>query len=111
MSLYNCLRWAYGHGGLRAIVISHLHHDYSGGLKDLVAAAPKIPIYISNKYWETFRKHPFHATVEGCAPENWPKDFNPNILQLQDRPIVIIIYLVNHHVRSVSTNGRANNYL
>lgn len=68
-------------GDLQAIVLSHLHNDHAGGLKELREAAPNVPIYVSREQWEVFGEHPLHASVEGCAPAHWPRDFNPVILQ------------------------------
>ncbi|OBT90869.1 hypothetical protein VE02_00483 [Pseudogymnoascus sp. 03VT05] len=30
---------------LKAVILSHLHNDHAGGLEDLVAAAPDLPVY------------------------------------------------------------------
>jgi len=67
---------------LKAVVLSHLHHDHSGGLEDLVG----VPVYLSEEHWEVF-KHPFHATMEGAVPSQWLKDFSPQFLQPTGLPI------------------------
>jgi glyoxylase-like metal-dependent hydrolase (beta-lactamase superfamily II) len=66
----------------KAVVLSHLHHDHAGGLNDL----PGVPVYVSKEHWEAF-KHPLHATIEGCVPRHWPKDFSPRMLEPKDQPI------------------------
>lgn len=60
---------------LKAVVVSHLHHDHGDGLPDLVGA----PIYVSPEHWSAF-KHPFHATMEGMVPQQWPDAFEPLLL-------------------------------
>ncbi|KAF7557223.1 hypothetical protein G7Z17_g798 [Cylindrodendrum hubeiense] len=71
-------------GDLQAIVLSHLHGDHAGGLKDLTNEAPNVPIYVSNDHWEAFGKHPFMASLQGCTPQHWPKDFAPKKLDFTD---------------------------
>ncbi|KAG9228832.1 metallo-beta-lactamase superfamily protein [Amylocarpus encephaloides] len=67
---------------LKAVVISHLHHDHAGGLKDLEDA----PIYTSRTHWESF-KNPIFAALEGAAPSHWPKTFPPLFLDPSGPPI------------------------
>ncbi|KAH8673176.1 metallo-beta-lactamase superfamily protein [Ilyonectria robusta] len=74
-------------GDLQAIVLSHLHGDHAGGLKDLATAAPHVPIYVSNEHWDAFGKHPFLATLQGCTPQHWPKDFAPKMIDFTDAAI------------------------
>jgi glyoxylase-like metal-dependent hydrolase (beta-lactamase superfamily II) len=67
---------------LKAVVISHVHHDHTGGLADLVEA----PIFMSKEHWKAFSR-PVYASIEGCAPSHWPKKFVPNFLQATGGPI------------------------
>ena len=67
---------------LKAVVISHLHYDHSGGLPDLGGA----PIYLMEDHWNAF-KHRFYATMEGATPDQWPKDFQPQFLQPTGPPL------------------------
>ncbi|KFY33437.1 hypothetical protein V494_07651 [Pseudogymnoascus sp. VKM F-4513 (FW-928)] len=72
---------------LKAVVLSHLHHDHAGGLEDLIAAAPDLPVYVSREHWQAFGEHPFFAGMEGATPNRWPKNFSPKIIDYQDRPV------------------------
>jgi glyoxylase-like metal-dependent hydrolase (beta-lactamase superfamily II) len=67
---------------LMAVVISHVHYDHSGALADLVEA----PIYMSEEHWKAFSR-PVHASIEGCAPSHWPKNFTPKFLKASGGPI------------------------
>ncbi|KAJ5628863.1 hypothetical protein N7490_011091 [Penicillium lividum] len=72
---------------LKGVVLSHLHNDHAGGLEDLIAEAPELPIYISREHWNAFGEHPFFASMEGATPNHWPKDFSPKIVDLLDKPL------------------------
>ncbi|KAL4884566.1 beta-lactamase-like protein [Aspergillus karnatakaensis] len=76
---------------LKAVILSHLHNDHAGGLEDLLAEAPDLPVYISREHWEAFGEHPVFASVEGATPNHWPEGFAPKIvdldLDLQERPL------------------------
>lgn len=72
---------------LKAVILSHLHNDHAGGLEDLIAEAPDLPIYISREHWKAFGEHPVFASVEGATPNHWPKEFAPRIVDLQERPL------------------------
>ncbi|KAL1903285.1 hypothetical protein Sste5346_000570 [Sporothrix stenoceras] len=72
---------------LQAIVISHLHGDHAGGLKDLTAEAPNVPVYVSRQHWEAYGKHPLYASIQGCTPQHWPKDFSPKLLDFTDHAV------------------------
>jgi N-acyl homoserine lactone hydrolase len=50
---------------LKAVVLSHLHHDHGDGLPDLTGA----PIYVSQEHWNAF-KHYIPATIEGAVPKH-----------------------------------------
>lgn len=67
---------------LKAVVISHLHYDHSGGLPDLVDA----PTFVLKEDWDAF-KEPFKATFDGAAPNQWPKNFRPLFLKESGGPI------------------------
>ena len=74
---------------LQAVVLSHLHGDHAGGLQDLVAAAPNVPIYVSKEHWDavTHNLSPLHAKVQGFNPQHWPADFSPKFLLRTDNPV------------------------
>lgn len=72
---------------LQAVVLTHLHHDHAGGLKEIVEAAPNVPVYISTAHWEAFGKHPTYAAMQGCASNHWPKEFNLKLLKFEGEPI------------------------
>ncbi|KAK7426219.1 hypothetical protein QQZ08_007248 [Neonectria magnoliae] len=72
---------------LQAIVFSHLHGDHAGGLETLVKEAPNVPIFVGDEHWNAFGKHPFWATLQGCTPQHWPKDFAPKTLDFSDAAI------------------------
>ncbi|KAL0939652.1 beta-lactamase-like protein [Colletotrichum truncatum] len=67
---------------LKAVVLSHLHHDHGDGLPDLIGP----PIYITSEHWDAY-KSPFHATMEGAVPGQWPKGFAPEIIEPTGGPI------------------------
>lgn len=72
---------------LKAVILSHLHNDHAGGLEDLIAAAPDLPVDVSREHWKAFGKHPFFASMEGATPNHWPKDFSPKIIDYEDQPV------------------------
>lgn len=72
---------------LQAIVLSHLHGDHAGGLHDLAKAAPNVPVYVSREHWNVFGNNYFQATLQGCAPQHWPEDFNPKMIEFTDEPL------------------------
>lgn len=72
---------------LKAVILSHLHGDHAGGLEDLVEEAPDLPIIISREHWEAFGEHPFAASIQGSAPNHWPRNFAPRIVDLEDTPL------------------------
>ncbi|KAE8133588.1 beta-lactamase-like protein [Aspergillus pseudotamarii] len=72
---------------LKGVILSHLHNDHAGGLEDLIAEAPELPIYVSREHWNAFGKHPYFASMEGATPNHWPKEFTPRIVDLQDKPL------------------------
>ncbi|KAI1634022.1 beta-lactamase-like protein [Biscogniauxia mediterranea] len=65
---------------LQAVVLSHLHGDHAGGLADLVALAPDLPVYVSREHWAAFGHGPVAATLAGCNPRRWPAGFAPRLL-------------------------------
>lgn len=67
---------------VKAVILSHLHHDHAGGLEVL----PQLPVYVTNQHWDVFKRR-LHATIEGCAPKHWPQSFNPRLLELKDNPV------------------------
>ena len=67
---------------LQAIVLSHLHGDHAGGLRDLATAAPNVPIYTSKEHWDAVgNASHFHATMQGFHPQHWPAGFKPRFLK------------------------------
>ncbi|KAL4963826.1 N-acyl homoserine lactonase family protein [Aspergillus stella-maris] len=72
---------------LQAIVLTHLHHDHTGALEDLVRDAPNVPIHVSGDHWEGFGRSPKYAAMQGCAPNHWPESFSPTLLQFGDRAV------------------------
>lgn len=72
---------------LKGVILSHLHNDHAGGLEDLIAEAPDLPIYISREHWKAFGEHPFFASLEGATPNHWPMNFSPKIIDLLDKPL------------------------
>lgn len=72
---------------LKGVILSHLHNDHAGGLEELVAEAPDLPIYISREHWRAFGEHPLFASFEGATPNHWPEDFSPRIIDLQDKAL------------------------
>ena len=72
---------------LKAIILSHLHNDHAGGLEDLIAEAPDLPVYISREHWKAFGEHPIFAGMEGATPNNWPRKFAPKIVDFQEKPL------------------------
>lgn len=70
---------------LQAIVLSHLHGDHAGGLADLLAAAPDVPVYVSKTHWESVTSlSSFRATMAGFGPQHWPANFRPRFLSQTD---------------------------
>ncbi|CAG7975560.1 unnamed protein product [Penicillium salamii] len=72
---------------LKAVILSHLHNDHAGGLEDLIAEAPDLPIYVSREHWKAFGEHPLFASMEGATPNHWPEDFSPRVFDFQDKPL------------------------
>lgn len=73
---------------LQAVVLSHLHGDHAGGLQDLAAAAPNVPIYMSKEHWDAVSNSShFQAKMQGFAPQHWPADFKPRLLERTDHPV------------------------
>lgn len=72
---------------LKAVILSHLHSDHTGGLEELVAEAPDLPVYISREHWKAFGENPFLASIQGSAPNHWPKNFAPRIIDIEDTPL------------------------
>ncbi|KAI5928147.1 Metallo-hydrolase/oxidoreductase [Camillea tinctor] len=65
---------------LQALVLSHLHGDHAGGLADLLALHPDLPVYVSAAHWAAFGHRPLAATLAGCNPARWPPGFAPRLL-------------------------------
>jgi glyoxylase-like metal-dependent hydrolase (beta-lactamase superfamily II) len=84
---------------LKAVIVSHLHYDHSGGLPDLIGVYTRFgnrthfkkgaffnnpsagaPTFLLEGDYKAF-KEPFHATFEGATPHQWPKNFDPSFLK------------------------------
>ncbi|MER6081351.1 N-acyl homoserine lactonase family protein [Streptomyces sp. NPDC001833] len=61
---------------VRAIVLSHLHHDHTGALTDF----PDVPVYVGREHWETYRSR-LRAEAEAVVPRHWPRGFVPRFLE------------------------------
>ncbi|MGY4979330.1 MBL fold metallo-hydrolase [Streptomyces sp. 900105755] len=61
---------------VRAIGLSHLHHDHTGALSDLL----DVPVHVSREHWEAYRSH-LRAEAEAVVPRHWPRDFAPRFLE------------------------------
>jgi len=73
---------------LQAVVISHLHGDHAGGLQDLAAVAPNVPIYLSREHWDAVANaNHLNANIQGFHPQHWPADFKPRFLHRTDHPV------------------------
>ncbi len=73
---------------LQAVVLSHLHGDHAGGLLELVAAAPDVPIYTSKEHWDAVGKtSQFNANIKGFFPQHWPTSFKPKFLERTENPV------------------------
>ncbi|CZR61641.1 uncharacterized protein PAC_11538 [Phialocephala subalpina] len=62
---------------LKAVIVSHLHHDHAGGLSDVV---PDAPVYVTKEHWEAEDGHRLNALIDGAVPSHWPKNWIPNFL-------------------------------
>ncbi|KUJ19046.1 Metallo-hydrolase/oxidoreductase [Mollisia scopiformis] len=69
---------------LKAVVVSHLHHDHAGGLNDVV---PGAPVFVTKEHWEFENEDRLNALIDGAVPERWPKDWTPNFLEPSGPPI------------------------
>ncbi|KAL2143407.1 hypothetical protein VTI28DRAFT_10461 [Corynascus sepedonium] len=73
---------------LQAVVISHLHGDHAGGLEELLAAAPDVPIYVNREHWDFVTSaSSFQAKMQGYNRDHWPVDFKPRFLDGKAGPI------------------------
>ncbi|KAL2152863.1 hypothetical protein VTH82DRAFT_4018 [Thermothelomyces myriococcoides] len=73
---------------LQAVVISHLHGDHAGGLRDLVIAAPDVPVYVSREHWDYVTgTSSFKAKIQGFDRSHWPAGFKPRFLEPTENPI------------------------
>ena len=61
---------------LKAVVLSHLHHDHADGVVDLEGA----DIYVTADEWKA-NESPFKATMNGAVPQQWGKNFKPKFLK------------------------------
>lgn len=69
---------------LQAVVLSHLHHDHAGGLKDVVDAKRTL---VQKDHWEEFSANHLWSTINGAQPQHWPEGFNPEMLKPIGGPV------------------------
>src|SRR5699024_8225472 len=54
---------------------------------NLAKAAPDVPVYVNREHWGVFGNNYFQATLQGCAPQHWPENFKPKMLEFTEEPV------------------------
>ncbi len=65
---------------VRWVVLSHLHTDHVGGVKDFAGAE----IVVSKGEWE--RARGLAGQLRGYIPQHWPQDVRPTLVELTGPP-------------------------
>lgn len=66
---------------VRWVVLSHMHTDHVGGVKDF----PGAEIVVSTKDWE--RAQGLAGRLRGYVPQHWPRGVKPRLVDLSGPPL------------------------
>lgn len=68
-------------GGVRWVVLSHLHTDHVGGVGDLRGAE----VVVASREWE--RAQGLAGKIRGYLPDLWPHTVRPTLIELDGPPV------------------------